>query len=154
MSVLGQISSATAYVLKSCLSCIHTSFQVNIPTFQERTCSPAYYVLSKLSFTYFQEKAQATILTFLERTCTPTCGPSHNTYCRSCLSSFSINIIILTAQEFTPSHINVIIPQYSAEIVMWGSCRRYILRIKRYKPTYTSSAVQLSLVVWKVTVQV
>ena len=40
----------------------------------------------------FQEK---TMPTFLERTC----APSHNTYCRSCLSSCSINIIILTAQE-------------------------------------------------------
>jgi len=35
MSVLGQISSVTAYVLKSCLSCIHTSFQVNIYTRRE-----------------------------------------------------------------------------------------------------------------------
>ena len=37
----------------------------------------------------FQEKAQVTMLTFLERTY----APSHNTYCRSCLSSCSINII-------------------------------------------------------------
>jgi len=96
------------HVLKSCLSCIHTSFQANTPTFQERTCSPAYYVLSKLFFMYFQEKAQVTIPTFLERTCTSshytdllerTCAPSHNTYCRSCLSNCSINIIILTAQD-------------------------------------------------------
>ena len=80
-----------------------------MPTFKERTFSPAYYVLPKLSFMYFQEKpklsfmyfqekAQLTMPTFLERTCTP----SHNTYCRSCLSSCSINIIILIAQEFTP----------------------------------------------------
>ena len=53
----------------------------------------------------FQEKAQVTMPTFLERAC----ASSHNTYCRSCLSSCSLNIIytdlyiiILTAQEFTP----------------------------------------------------
>ena len=45
---------------------------------------------------YFQEKAQVTIPTFLEKTCAPTCAPSHNTYCKSCLSSCSTNIIILT----------------------------------------------------------
>jgi len=48
----------------------------------------AYVLFQEKAQEYFQEKALATISTFLERTC----APSHNTYCRSCFSSCSINI--------------------------------------------------------------
>ena len=76
--------------------CSHS--QVTMSVLGQIPSVTAYVLFQEKAQEYFQEKAQATIPTFLERTC----APSHNTYCRSCLSSCSINIVILTAQEFTP----------------------------------------------------
>ena len=75
--------------------CSHS--QVTMSVLGQIPSVTAYVLFQEKAQEYFQEKAQATILTFLERTC----APSHNIYCRSCLSSCSINTIILTAQEFT-----------------------------------------------------
>ena len=94
MSVLGQISSVTAYVLKWLSFLYSYLFSSQYTNFPGENMLPS--ILCPIQ-AVFQEKAQVTMPTFLERTC----APSHNTYCRSCLSSCSINIIILTAQEFT-----------------------------------------------------